>query len=82
MSHILIEFKDFEYIKENVLVTDKVVKFIYVKVLKTHKEYLGSFKIGLYSDIDGENLKKCISDIVHQNFPNYAEYLYEITTKN
>lgn len=34
MSHLFVEFNDFEYIKENVLVSDKVVKSFYVKSTK------------------------------------------------
>lgn len=79
MSHLFIEFRDFEYMQGNVSVSEKVVKTVYVKVLDKNKEYLGSIKFGLYNDYVGEKLKNCISDVICQNFPEFKSYESEIT---
>ena len=79
MSHLFVEFRDFEYINENVAVSEKVVKKVYTKVLDENENYLGSLRIGLYNDFDGEKLKGCISDIISQNYPKFKSYESEIT---
>lgn len=79
MSHLFVEFNDFEYIKENVAISDKVVKTVYVKVLDDNQNYLGSLKFGLYNDHEGEKLKNCISDIICQNYPKFNSYESEIS---
>lgn len=79
MSHSFIEFRDFEYIKEVVSVSEKIVKTVYVKVLDNNEEYLGTIRFGLYTDFEGVKLNNCISDVVSQNYPDYKSYESEIT---
>ncbi|MDD4823547.1 MAG: hypothetical protein PHI48_13450 [Bacteroidales bacterium] len=81
MSHLFIEFRDFEYINRNgiVSVSEKVVITVYVKVLGKNEEYLGSLNLGLYNNYEGEKLKKCINDVICQNFPEFKSYESVIT---
>jgi hypothetical protein len=78
MSHLFIEFRDFEYMKGIESVSKKVVIIVYVKVLDKNQEYLGSIRFGLYNDFEGEKLKKCISDIVSQSYPEFKSYESDI----
>lgn len=78
MSHLFIEFRDFEYIKD-VTISQKIVKTIYVKVLDKNEKYLGSIRFGLYTDIEGKELKSCINDVVSQNYPEYKSYESDVT---
>lgn len=78
MSHLFIEFRDFEYMKGIGSVSEKVAIIVYVKVLDKNQEYLGSIRFGLYNNFEGEKLKNCIIDIVSQNYPEFKSYESEI----